>query len=115
MTYELTLTEEAAEDLDKIADDYSSRFSTGAGDFLDAIIDTLDRIKLSPTGYQIRFEDNKGRPRRGIKVKANRGSKNYAKQFPYLVLYYLDLNSHQIIITEIFPMAFPEEKMRGHT
>lgn len=113
MSYTLTLTPESKEDIEKLTAYYSGKFSTGAGDFLDAIVDTFDSLLLNPSGYQVRFIDHNGFSRRGIKVKAKPGSKNYAKRFPYLVLYHIDENHLEVVITEVFPTDFPEDWMRG--
>lgn len=111
----LVFTPEARDEVEMIAGYYSAQFSTGAGDFLDAMVDTLDILSQNPKGFQVKFIDENGFPRRGIQVKSRQGSENYAKKFPYVVLYYFNESSEEVVITEIFPTNFPEQKMRGRS
>lgn len=113
MSYQVIFTAEAHEEVDELAAYYAERFETGASDFLDALLDTVDALENNPFGYRVRFVDQRGFDRRGIKIKAAPGSRNYAKKFPYLVLYYCEESNREVVITEIFPTAFPESRMRG--
>lgn len=59
MSYRVVFTVEAHVEADEIAAYYAEQFDTGAMDFLDALLDTVDAIERNPLGYRVRFVDQR--------------------------------------------------------
>lgn len=72
--------------------------------FLDAVEQTLERLKLSPEYYSIRHDDV-----RGIHVRRN-VPKGQARRFPHIIFY--RFQDPEILVIQVFPMKDDPEKLR---
>ncbi|WP_373550147.1 type II toxin-antitoxin system RelE/ParE family toxin [Haliscomenobacter sp.] len=107
MSYNLVVLPEAREDILSCALWYlenndSSGNLTDA--FLDAVEQTLERLKLSPEYYSIRHDDV-----RGIHVW-RKVPKGQPRRFPHIIFY--RFQDPEILVIQVFPMKDDPEKLR---
>lgn len=103
MAYSYDITFEAAEEIDQAIFYYDLQFTTGAADFLTAYDDTIDRILRMPESGKRRSA--KDTNIRGQQVLTNKGSRSYAKQFPYLLIYKVYESEQKIVIFQLWPIT----------
>ena len=102
MSYSLLTHPDYDGELRKQALDYQDQFSTGINDFLDAIHDTYDRI--IPFPFSNPMIEEFGDPTiRGVQVQAHTRSKNYAKDFPFKLIYKIYGNRKRVVIYQLWP------------
>jgi len=101
MQFEYELTEEAANEIDLAIQRYEDQFSSGAADFLSAYDDTLSAILHMPEAGK--RKSKKDVNVRGRDLKSNPGSKSYAKQFPYQLLYKVYEAENKVVIFQLWP------------
>lgn len=72
--------------------------------FLDAVEQTLERLKENPTHHSIRHDDV-----RGIHIKRET-PKGQPRKFPHILFYRFD--DPDIVVVQIFPMKDDPRKIR---
>jgi hypothetical protein len=107
MSYNLIVLPEAREDILECALWYLEHHdpSGGISDFfLDAIDQTLERLKISPEYHSIRHDDI-----RGIHVRRN-ATKGQARSFPHIIFY--RFQEPDIVVVQVFPMKDDPRNVR---
>ena len=107
MNFNLVLLPEAQDDIIECAEWITSNQDpTGklANDFIDAIEQTLERLKGGPELNAIRHDDV-----RGIHVRRD-APKGQPRNFPHIIFY--RFTHPDIVVVQIFPMRDNPEKIR---
>jgi len=96
MRYTVILFEEAEQEIEEQAHAYSLKFSSGAEDFTNAVLDTLDHILIYPyTGKRRSINDEEIR---GFQVKIRSGRKQYAEKFPFELIFKVFEERKEVIV-----------------
>lgn len=101
MSYIADLYKGALDQIERQGVYYQGEFSSGFDDFLGAVEDTVGRMLDRPaSGRKIPGKDL---TIRGMRVKANPGSRRYAKNFPFDLIYEIDEQAQTIFIYQLWP------------
>lgn len=107
MSFNLVVLPDAREDILDCALWYLENHDPSGGltdAFLDAVEQTLERLKLSPTYHSIRHDDV-----RGIHVRRD-APKGQPRSFPHIIFYRFQVPD--IVVVQVFPMRDNPEKVR---
>lgn len=107
MSYNLVVLPEAQEDILACALWYMENHDPSGNltdTFLEAIEQTLERLKSSPEHHAIRHDDV-----RGIHVSRT-ASKGQPRSFPYIIFY--RFHEPDIVVVQVFPMKDDPRKVR---
>lgn len=107
MSYNLVILPEAREDILTCALWYMENHDPSGNltdAFLDAVEQTLERLKVSPTYHSIRHDDV-----RGIHVRRD-APKGQPRSFPHVIFY--RFQEQEIVVIQVFPMKDDPGKWR---
>lgn len=101
MSYQIIFHPNLTEQAERQANFYQEKFSTGSSDFYFALQETVERIATMPhAGRRIA---GKAESIRGVSIRANRGSKRYAKNFPFLLIYWINEDVQIVEVYQLWP------------
>ncbi|MEN0006529.1 MAG: type II toxin-antitoxin system RelE/ParE family toxin [Bacteroidota bacterium] len=105
MNHNLILLPDAQQDILDIALWYMDNVPSSIADsFLEAVDETLEKLKVSPEQHAYRHSDV-----RGIQVRRT-APKGQARKFPHIIFYRFD--NPDIIVTQVFPMKSDPRNIR---
>lgn len=102
MSYELSIHPDLDEEIREQALYYQDQFSTGINDFIDAIEDTYARIERFPYSSQ-EVEELNNKDIRAISVRAEVSRKNFAKNFPFKLIYKVYPSENRVVLYQLWP------------
>ncbi|MEM9723714.1 MAG: hypothetical protein AAGA10_30930 [Bacteroidota bacterium] len=102
MSYTVILFEDAEQEIEEEAYAYSLKFTSGAEDFLNAVLETLDHISVYPHTGKRRSSIDEGV--RGFQVKIRSSRKQYAKRFPFELIFKVFEAKKEVVVFQLWPV-----------
>jgi len=102
MSYTVILFEDAQQEIEEEALAYSLKFTSGAEDFTNAVLETLDHISVYPhTGKRRSSIDEDVR---GFQVKIRSSKQQYAKKFPFELIFKVFEARKEVVVFQLWPV-----------